>query len=92
MSKINKTIEISDLYRAIKIVQNEISMKEKTLKEIDELEVKCKHKDFSVSKELLVKDLEEKRQELNTLERLSTGNTAELDGYVVNVNQTSSCG
>ena len=96
MSKINKTIEISDLYRAIKIVQNEISMKEKTLKEIDELERKCdsakKQKDFSVSKELLAKDLEEKRQELKSLERLSTGDTAVLDGYVVNVNQTSSCG
>lgn len=92
MSKINKTIEISDLYRAIKIVQNEISMKEKTLQEIDELEVKCKHKDFSVSRKLLTKDLEEKRQELNSLERLSIGNTAELDGYIVNVNQTSSCG
>ena len=49
MSKINKTIEISDLYRAIKIVQNEISMKEKTLKEIDELEIKCQHRDFSAS-------------------------------------------
>jgi len=92
MSKINKTIENSDLYRAIKIVQNEISMKEKTLKEIDELEIKCKYRDFSVSRELLEKDLEEKRQELKSLEKLSTGNTAEPDGYVVNVNQTSSCG
>jgi len=96
MSKTKKTIEISDLYRAIKIVQNEISMKEKTLKEIDELERKCsntkKQKNISFSKELLLKDLEETHQKLATLKRLSTGNTAELDGYVVNVNQTTSCG
>lgn len=96
MSKTNKTIEISDLYRAIKIVQNEISMKEKTLQELDELGNKCgntkKQKNISISKELLLKDLEETHQKLATLKRLSTGNTAELDGYVVDVNETTSCG
>ena len=96
MSKIKtkhgKNLEIEDLYKAIEIVKNEVLMKEKTLKEIDELEVKCKYKYFSVSKELLVKDLEEKRKELKSLERLSTGNTSELDGYIVDVNQLPSYG
>lgn len=95
-TKYGKNLEIEDLYKTIEIVKNEVLMKEKTILEMDELERKCREnnyeKDFSISKNLLLKDLEEKRKELKSLERLSTGNTTELDGYIVNVNQLPSYG
>ena len=83
MDKKGETIEVSDLYKKIEIVENEISMKKKTLGELNEK---------SLGKELLIKDLEEKEQELNFLKKLVMGVAPGLDRYVINDKETPSYG
>ena len=83
MDKKGETIEVSDLYKKIKIIENEISMKKKTLDELNEK---------SPGKELLIKDLEEKEQELNFLKKLEMGVEHGLDRYDINDKETTSYG
>ena len=83
MDKKGETIEVSDLYKKIKIIENEISMKKKTLDELNEK---------SPGKELLIKDLEEKEQELNFFKKLVMGVAPGLDRYVINDKETPSYG